>query len=700
MIRWDEHMKNRSILLSLCCLAVALAGCGSEGVPGAPVGDPVPFDGEGDCLVPSTGCPCGGEPPQECYVERGASGGELLCGAGTRYCRDGSWSACEDIEDFSIARSSAAITGPVACSLCDPLCNVSTDRPDDGDLTTDNSDGVVYDPIGGGISIPPSPFETPELLDSDGDGVADVADDCPGTPGSPDFFGCTSGTDGIYFELPFNGPAEVEPCELEVGLNSVDVYFLMDTSGSMGGEIANLRNGLTSGSYIPGCGGGIIGAMACTIPDVQFGVGQHEDIPVYPFGMYYDYAYRHALDITASPAAAQAAVNSLTLGNGRDGPESQTVALWATATGNGLGSFFGPRGSCPAGRWGYPCFREEAIPVIVMVTDAPFHNGSNGFNYYGVGFTPSWSATIAALQAAGIRVIVIESANYYYYSDRQLCLNDFNGIATATGAVDGAGDPFVYNINSNGTGLDGAVVGAIDDLANATRLDIDARAIDNPGTAFDERQLVSSITAASYAPAGACNTISGDTFISCVPGSDVVFEIVFHNDAVPPAATPQVFDFWIRAYFDGTSLAAEKPVRIVVPPENPCIVRAGTSDPCPRDFGSYWRVHDGGEGCDIPPERPVWGEFDWTATTPSDSYIQFSFRSADTEAGLSGATPVTVMVPPSTPTVDVGALLSGGGIDPTMQFLEVRATLASSLDHEDEPVLQEMRLDYTCTTTE
>ncbi|NIR40714.1 MAG: hypothetical protein GWN73_34970 [Actinobacteria bacterium] len=102
----------------------------------------------------------------------------------------------------------------------------------------------------------------------------------------------------------------------------------------------------------------------------------------------------------------------------------------------------------------------------------------------------------------------------------------------------------------------------------------------------------------------------------------------------------------------------------------------------------------------MPPERPVWGEFDWTATTPTDTSIRFTFRSADSEVDLGGATPVSVTVPTATPTVDVGALLAGAGIDPTMQYLRVQATLTGSLDHTSAPVLQEMRLDYTCTTTE
>ena len=35
----------------------------------------------------------------------------------------------------------------------------------------------------------------------------------------------------------------------------------MDTTGSMGGELARLRTDLTSGSFLSGCGNGIPGAI-------------------------------------------------------------------------------------------------------------------------------------------------------------------------------------------------------------------------------------------------------------------------------------------------------------------------------------------------------------------------------------------------------------------------------------------------------
>ena len=254
-------------------LTLSVVSCGGE-TPSYAEGEGgwLPADGEA-CTSPSEGCPCTDEPPQACYVEQGARGGDLVCGAGTRTCEGGTWGACEHLETFTVAQGSALVIGPVACSLCDPNCNTSVDRPDDGDLTPGNSVDVIYDPGRGGVTLEDDPFETPMLVDSDGDGVVDVADDCPTVAGDPRYFGCApSGEPGIYYELPFDGPAELEPCSLAVELNSVDVYFLVDTTGSMGGEIYNLRRGLTSGTYVPGCPGGIIGAMDCTIPDIQFGV--------------------------------------------------------------------------------------------------------------------------------------------------------------------------------------------------------------------------------------------------------------------------------------------------------------------------------------------------------------------------------------------------------------------------------------------
>lgn len=695
----------------------AIVACDRE--PADPAGEntrPPPMvltsDAGSFCPEPDEGCPCEpDEEPVDCWVDHGLRGGNYVCGTGTRYCVDGQWGTCEHVETYELpafsvvnrSASAALIGGPEPCNACDPGCRISTDRPDDTDLTDDNSDGVEYDPGAGGIRLPPSTTGTPSSADRDRDGVPDIADDCPTSPGVPELFGCPAGTGtpGIYHELPFDGPAVMDPCIIDVQVRTVDVYFLVDTTGSMGGELNNLRAGLTSGT-IGGCSGGVIGAIRCSIPDAWFGVGYHDDFPVSPYGAAGDDVYRNLLDITDGVAAAQTAVNSLVLHNGNDWPESQSQALWAVATGGGYGAFLAPKGACPGARWGYPCFREDAIPVVVLITDAPFHNGTipaynyvsttpamwertnsedrsgnwsaraadigdNGVSamnatftlaatttisfYYrvrseagwdffrvfldgvevnqysgsinwtqwtrsvgpgvhnltlvytkdgsvstgddtvwvddvnlgggNIGFesnlnpftsaagfalpAQSWTNVTNALVARGIKVISIESSG----RDAQT-MQDLNGLAYATNSVDAAGNPFVFSIPSNGTGLSEAIVDAVRYLADYSRVDVSAIAVDNPATpTFDEREFVENIVAASWGPRGSCQSRSGNRFGGCLPGTDTNFEVSFRNDVVMPSATAQAFTFWIRVLFNDSTIAFEKEVRIVVPPAVP-----------------------------------------------------------------------------------------------------------------------------------
>src|SRR5262249_4384353 len=123
---------------------------------------------------------------------------------------------------------------------------------------------------------------------------------------------------------------------------SADVYILMDTTGSMGGELARLRTDLTSGTFPAGAtcgvGQGIVGAIQCQIPSAYFGVGYHDDFPYCPDGRCYGYAgtdfvFVHRQDMTPTVSLAQTAVNSLVIHSGADGPESQIPALDVIPTG-------------------------------------------------------------------------------------------------------------------------------------------------------------------------------------------------------------------------------------------------------------------------------------------------------------------------------------------------------------------------------
>ncbi len=292
--------------------------------------------------------------------------------------------ACGD----PVASHSAALSeGVTICNLCDPSCRSARDVPERADLTPDRATHVVYDSHVGGISLESTGSAAPPLVDSDGDGVPDDADDCVGPGAFLAADGSCYGDAFFYHSLPYGGPPEADPLDLQVTVRTADVFFLMDTTGSMGGEIANLRDSLTSGELTPGCPGGIIGATRCAIPDAWFGVGRFDDYRVSPYGGGEDEVYRTLQPISASASDTSAAVASLGLHNGWDLPESNSQALWAVSTGGELGPYLASA-SCPAGRWGHPCFREDAIPVLIHFTDAPFHNGPSG-NLYDFAATAS-----------------------------------------------------------------------------------------------------------------------------------------------------------------------------------------------------------------------------------------------------------------------------------------------------------------------
>ncbi len=322
------------------------------------------------CSAPDTGCACDDSVTElPCYLDPVDVDGSAMCLQGTRFCRDKAWTACLELSAFRLpgtlngGTAAALVTGPVACNPCNPSCYSTTDTPGPADVGTG---GVVYTPAPGGLTLPAT-IGAVGLTDTDGDGVPDIYDSEPANP-------AVTGFEGGFFHVLPSGATALDPLVLSVRVRTADIYFLMDTTGSMGGEIDNLKATLTT-TVIP--------AITTAIPDAWFGVGRHDDYPVASYGDpgYGDRPFQHLLDITNSTANITAAVNSLGTRNGSDWPEAQTQALWSVASGAALGPFTTAH-SCAAGFFGYPCFRPGTVPIVVLLTDAPYHNGPySGYNY-------------------------------------------------------------------------------------------------------------------------------------------------------------------------------------------------------------------------------------------------------------------------------------------------------------------------------
>jgi len=277
------------------------------------------------------------------------------------------------------------VAPPAACTNDpDPTCNVALDYPTQADLTTTNSQNIEFVTGTNQVQLEPG---SGTIVDTDGDGVPDPADDCPG-PGWRLPCDGDASNDGIYQTLFFKDDQEATvQADLAISgaITSADAYILMDATGSMTGEQVQLLNDLTTGTFVnpSECaiagGTGIVGALKCSIPDLWIGVGDFKEVGYYPYAERYDQApYHHYLDTTNDVQHMVDAVAQMIADYNRDAPEAATQAIYSVVTGQGLGDLVPNRGACPstpAGRWGYPCFRPGVLPIILLFTDAEMYNG-------------------------------------------------------------------------------------------------------------------------------------------------------------------------------------------------------------------------------------------------------------------------------------------------------------------------------------
>jgi hypothetical protein len=315
----------------------------------------------------------------------------------------------------------AQVAAPTECVGVDPTCNIALDYPTQIDLTTENSQNIEFAVGTNQIELEPG---SGVIVDNDGDGVPNPADECEG-PGWRLPCDGDASNDGIYQTLFFKTDQEATvQADLAISgsITSADAYLLMDATGSMGGEQVQLLKDLSSGTFVDptGCAEaadtGIVGALKCAIPDLWLGVGDFKEVSYLPHNNRYDMApYHHYLDLTDDVQHMIDAVAQMQPDFNLDTPEAATQAMYSVITGQGLAEQVPNRGACPstpAGRWGYPCFRPGVLPIILLFTDAAMHNGPRlASPTYG---NPPYDGTLGL----GTRLPPVEqSPNVLYSSD-------------------------------------------------------------------------------------------------------------------------------------------------------------------------------------------------------------------------------------------------------------------------------------------
>jgi hypothetical protein len=297
----------------------------------------------------------------------------------------------------------------------------------------------------------------------------------------------------------------------------VDVYFLADTTGSMGTILAAVQSGA----------GSILASLAASGSDFHFGVGDYKDFPSDP------YAFKHQQSLTGVTAAVTSAISGWSAAGGSDTPEGQLFALHRLA-------------EPPGGAIGW---RPGAKRVVVWFGDNPGHDPICPA-ISGESAAITEASVTARLVAEAITVLAISVLTPGLDADPTLGASDYvakcgrpggsagqaSRIAAATGgqfaAAINAG-----NIVSTIVSLVLTAVGTINNLS----------LVATGGTA----PFVASIS-----PAAGHGPLSGDE------EHTLEFEVVFRGR--PCSEDEQVFTGTLDAVADGTVVASKR-VHITVP---------------------------------------------------------------------------------------------------------------------------------------
>jgi len=434
----------------------------------------------------------------------------------------------------------------------------------------------------------------------------------------------------FYFELPYRKPAKDDDLIFKPAVSKLDVIFNMDTTGSMGGEVNNLKGRIRDYIYPQ---------IRMRVGDSGFGVTYFEDFPVNGYGAAGDLPYRLLGAVSTNPDVITAAVNQLTVRNGGDGPESGYESLWQIVMGNDRSypqaawssTANGPIiGSIPyydpaPGTWGGVGFRDGTLPVVVHITDVVSHDHNQ--NPYDTRFVrnPHYSTDVhPAYQAKGARVVsiyrnssgvqlgqlvgtsqvtnaIVPACAFKQPSGAWRCgENRCCTVTSASGVAPIAGNSCVlsYGISSSGTMSDTLVEG-IDALVKYGTYEVSTvihgepiRDMHGNLTGKDTSCFIKRVESVRYIapeqePEMSCNPVAVPTQVGGVgynngfanfapgtsnaarPGAQLVFRVVAENDTCfAPEKTARSFKAYIDVVNPTTGLLfGRREVVIIVPGE-------------------------------------------------------------------------------------------------------------------------------------
>lgn len=452
-------------------------------------------------------------------------------------------------------------------------------------------------------------------IDSDGDGTEDLAEGayvltpgvCPdGTTGNhcdcAHNASCDIPPEDFYVILPYHGGPVVRDLDFGTTIRVADVFFISDTTGSMGGTLDNVKATVTEPVT------GILDRVVASIPDVWVGGGGHKDVPFAGYSSAPDEPFYLSIRMTPPDHAGdvRAAFDTLSASGGGDGPESGTFALYEIMTGTGGTWTSGGEsytmhryiGDCLDTGWGAPCFRDGALPIVIHFSDICQHNGpaDDCDDYAGITPpAPTFDQAMVEMSTHGARYVGINASGgtaCAMVTEGSHCSSTggcggspcwfMKQAARQTGSIDLDGNELVYDLPNSvdRATFSDTIVDAIATIATRVPLDISTRVRGDSTDPehVDERMFIASRSPAcnegidpcwteptGVSHADAVLTYDLSTFFGVVPGTRVLFRITFRNDVFPGESHVALFRAHIDVTAGSSAVLDTRDVYIVVP---------------------------------------------------------------------------------------------------------------------------------------
>ena len=413
----------------------------------------------------------------------------------------------------------------------------------------------------------------PCKVDTDNDGDDDMAEIAFNTDPLDDSSHVPAGS--IYVVLPYNANWNASrKWEFDTDISKIDIAFMLDLSGSMGEEQANLKDKIKTDvvEKIATLNEGTLDAAYAFVHFMDFG----NDM---------DKVYKVDALVTTDIDELKAAIDSTPTPNG--GTECDWLVLYAaTISEDIIGQCSTPptmewmpvdaeKANCNiplpdcTGRVGNRaglCFREKAMPILIIITDeAPTDTYMPPVN------EKASDLAIQTMAAQNAKFIGIDSSSTS--GDKNIS-NFFESVSSATGTLDANGKSFNFTVGSDAVAADGKEMSekigeAIESLTSFVQMDVwvagNSNELCNGTDQSVANFILGGIPVKAEPPEGASIDEANMKFRDVNPGTIVTFDVQFHNDFCPNnTGSPVLYKAEAMVLGEGAYLS-KKEVQIIVP---------------------------------------------------------------------------------------------------------------------------------------